>query len=94
MPELPSPARPAWGPSYCTSPCCAERRAKLECPEDCICKECQPGPGIDFDGRVGVRTATRRAELRLLLKKNDQGRLTLAEEARLDELCHQYVFGN
>jgi hypothetical protein len=62
--------------------------------DGCPCKECQPGPGIDFDRGAGVRTATRRAELRLLLKKNDEGLLTPAEEDRLDELCHQYLYGN
>lgn len=41
-----------------------------------------------------MRTATRRAELTLLLRKNDRGELTLAEEARLDELCQRYIYGD
>lgn len=94
MSETSSPARPAWGPAYCTSSCCAARRAQLEHPDGCPCKECQPGDGIDFGRKHGVRTATRRAELTLLLRKNDRGALTPAEEARLDELCQQYIYGD
>lgn len=93
MSETSSPALSAASWAQCSCTRCAARRARLHA-SGCPCKECQPGPGIDYDRGIGVRTATRRAEMRLLLKKNDQGTLTPAEETRLDELCHQYLYGN
>jgi hypothetical protein len=94
MPEQPSPVleSPAW--SQCTCKRCKDRRLAAKLLAGCPCKQCQPGDGIDFDRGAGVRTATRRAEMRLLLKKNDAGTLTPAEEDRLDYLCHDYIYGN
>lgn len=91
--ESPSPVLSQASWAQCTCGTCKGRRAPLLA-SGCPCKECQPGEGIDFGRTHGVRTATRRAELTLLLRKNDKGPLTPAEEARLDELCHQYIYGN
>lgn len=87
----PVPAVLPW--AQCTCERCTRLRAERSLADGCPCKECQPGPGIDFDHGAGVRTATRRAEMRLLLKKNDAGTLTPAEEDRLDYLCHDYIYG-
>jgi hypothetical protein len=91
MPEQPSPVLEGVSWAQCLCPPCKARRAERSHAPGCPCKECQPGEGIDFDRGHGVRTATRRAEMRLLLKKNDQGNLTPAEADRLDELCHLYL---
>jgi hypothetical protein len=81
-------ARPQWGPAYCTSPCCAARRAQLEHPDECGCPECQPGPGLDFNSIRHNRVRQRQARLRVLLQREN---LTTREQAELDELLHLYV---
>lgn len=83
-----SPARPAWGPSYCTSRCCYPRRIKLEDPDGCACKECQPGDGIDFGSERWNKIQKRRTRLRVLLQREV---LTQREQDELDELLHLYV---
>jgi hypothetical protein len=93
MPEQPSPVLEETTWAQCTCKRCVRRRVERSLADGCPCKECQPGSGIDFDRGAGVRTATRRAELKLLLKKNDAGALTPAEEERLDYLCHDYIYG-
>lgn len=94
MPEAPSPvlSRTSWAQCQCER--CAARRLAKSLLSGCPCKECQPGPGIDYGRGTGARTATRRAELTLLLRKNDRGELTPAEENRLDDLCQQYIYGD
>ena len=93
MPEAPSPVLSVASWAQCSCTRCAARRALLHA-SGCPCKECQPGPGIDYGRGIGVRTATRRAELTLLLRKNDRAELTPAEENRLDDLCQQYIYGD
>ena len=80
--------------AQCTCKRCEARRREREAASGCPCPECQPGPGIDYIGNGRVRTATRRAEMALLLKKSDRGTLTDAETQRLDGLLHDYLHGN
>ena len=50
--------RPAWGPSHCTCGC---RKPEATAP-GCPCRQCQPGPGINF--LKGMKHVVRRnAEL-------------------------------
>jgi hypothetical protein len=88
MPSSAPAARPQWGPAYCTSPCCAARRAQLEHPDGCGCKECQPGPGLDFGSIRHNRTRQRRERLRVLLQREN---LSDSEAVELDELLHLYI---
>lgn len=91
MAETSSPARTEWGPSYCTSSCCADRRAQLEDPEGCGCKECQLGSGIDYGAVRHNVTRRRQARMRVLLQRD---LLTPDEERELDDLLHIYLHSN
>lgn len=94
MPETSSPglAEVSWAQCQC-KPCKVRRQEKSRAP-GCPCAECQPGPGIDYVGNGRVRTATRRAEMQLLLRKSARDELTDAEADRLDGLLHEYLHGN
>ena len=80
--------RPAWGPSYCTSACCAQHRAELVHPSRCACPECQPGPGIDHQANSSNKTRVRRARMMFLILKDT---LTDAEAEELDKLLNLYT---
>lgn len=67
----------------CRCPKCSVR--VLACPGRCPCPECQPGPGVDFEGRQSLKARKRSARLRALLEKPDP---TAAEDAELEELLH------
>ena len=68
--------RPAWGPSHAGGA------------SECGCKECGPGPGIDYASVRHNRFRTRQARLRVLLQRDD---LTGREQQELDELLHLYI---
>lgn len=75
----------AWGPATCGCGC---RPARATSP-GCGCQQCQPGQGINFEGRLGIRATARRLRIQELLKL--ERKLTEDEERELDDLLHWYI---
>jgi hypothetical protein len=83
----PAPAAPApWEYTGCGCGC---RSSAAEAP-GCACKECQPGPGIDYLGNRHRLTTIRKVRMNFLLSLNFE-RLTQDEKAELDDLLSIYL---
>ncbi len=93
--------RTPWLPAHCSCGC---RKAEATA-DGCPCKECQPGPGIDYPALRAVRNgdigrslspfsgmrARDRTRMNHLLEKDP---LTKDEEAELDGLLNVYLHSN
>ena len=77
---------PTW--AQCTCPRCEARREQESPEPGCPCKECQPGPGLNFESIRWNRVKNRQARLRALLQKDE---LTRREQDELDMLLHLYT---
>lgn len=91
--ESPSPVLSHTSWAQCTCKRCTARRRVKALLDGCPCKQCQPGPGLDFSWKLSQRGRTQRLRLKVLLAKNDRGELTPDEETELDGMCHDYLFG-
>lgn len=59
--------------------------------EGCGCKECQPGPGIDFAGTRHQFTTGRKLRMNYLIER-DYDTLTEMEQVELDSLVQLYLY--
>lgn len=59
----------------------------------CPCRQCQPGPGIDFPGQRRSRLRQSRGRMQYLLAQ-DFDRLSVPEQQELDQLLEMYLHGN
>jgi len=61
------------------------------CADGCPCKECQPGPGIDFRTEQIETASRRRKRMQALLRRGDD--LTTVEQLELDDLLSVMIHG-
>ena len=75
------------------SPHCGCGCRPAGCAPGCPCKECQPGPGIDYLSRHQGRRRTSRARINHLLRIPDAD-MTGAERDELEDLLTRLVHGS